>query len=280
MVLEASAGLCEDVERLKERLVKHARVEEAAIKKIKDLEQVVVKRDELQVDYEVVVRKMDCLMIENERLKARIEEERHKKIEKIASIDLEAKIHDLEEQLESLREESLEDRKKLMEKCRREERLQSSLEACEADLYAETSTVKQLRERLKAEQSLRLDAESSLQELTVKKFMTPHSFVGDSLTPISHSDGSVLRQAESGRDVIPFDTLPHKVCVGHFVSEYFLDIFFFFRLPGKVIRQWLHCNCLREGFPSFKRLPLVSIRQFLHASFLLCLPFRYASHES
>lgn len=76
MAVELNVGLCEDVERLRERLVKHARVEEAALKKIKELEHAAAKVENQQVDLEVAYRRVESLLNENEALKARLESSR------------------------------------------------------------------------------------------------------------------------------------------------------------------------------------------------------------
>lgn len=64
-----------------------------------------------------------------------------------------------------MEEQSSAEKKILIEKCRREERLKETLDARELELRQEMEAVKEAQEKLKKERALRLAAEARLQEL-------------------------------------------------------------------------------------------------------------------
>jgi len=73
MALEAGTNICEDIERLRDRIMKLSRMQEGVVKKMKEFEMIAAKSDELRLDHEGAMQKLYELLSENEALKSKLE---------------------------------------------------------------------------------------------------------------------------------------------------------------------------------------------------------------
>ncbi|XP_067648433.1 227 kDa spindle- and centromere-associated protein isoform X9 [Eurosta solidaginis] len=165
----------EGVQRIADKVAKHTRVEEAAIKRIRDLEmQVTQMRDacvELQHERDSL---QDRMSEQNQRistLQSRLEEQRKlaMELQRAGSTDFNVRIHDLQTEVHNLREtlsvrdkkiatmkQQLEKSKEAMDRLEAELAVQhqpdrSVVERLEAELKQKNSTIQLLKEKIKNE---------------------------------------------------------------------------------------------------------------------------------
>ncbi|XP_054734363.1 golgin subfamily A member 4 isoform X5 [Anastrepha obliqua] len=147
----------EGVQRIADKVAKHTRVEEAAVKRIRDLEmQVTQMRDvcvELQQDRESLQQRM-CE--QNQRistLQSRLEEQRKRAIEleRAGSIDLSVRVHDLQNEIHNL-QETLSVRDKQIATMKQQlEKSKVAIDRLEAELAVEQQPDRSIMERLEVE---------------------------------------------------------------------------------------------------------------------------------
>ncbi|XP_067648426.1 centrosome-associated protein CEP250 isoform X3 [Eurosta solidaginis] len=162
----------EGVQRIADKVAKHTRVEEAAIKRIRDLEmQVTQMRDACVHERDSL---QDRMSEQNQRistLQSRLEEQRKlaMELQRAGSTDFNVRIHDLQTEVHNLREtlsvrdkkiatmkQQLEKSKEAMDRLEAELAVQhqpdrSVVERLEAELKQKNSTIQLLKEKIKNE---------------------------------------------------------------------------------------------------------------------------------
>ncbi|XP_053954601.1 pericentrin isoform X2 [Anastrepha ludens] len=144
----------EGVQRIADKVAKHTRVEEAAVKRIRDLEmQVTQMRDVCVQDRESLQQRM-CE--QNQRistLQSRLEEQRKRAIEleRAGSIDLSVRVHDLQNEIHNL-QETLSVRDKQIATMKQQlEKSKVAIDRLEAELAVEQQPDRSIMERLEVE---------------------------------------------------------------------------------------------------------------------------------
>ncbi|XP_055383678.1 golgin subfamily A member 4 isoform X7 [Condylostylus longicornis] len=165
----------EEIELIFERLAKHTRVEEAVIKRIKDLEMHVnitkTSLAELQHERDVLQEKMSEQMVRISSLQSKLDEQKRRAedLQRIGSSDLNIRIHDLQNDLQNLTEtlsardkqilnlkNHLEQSKNIIDRQEAELAMginsdRSQLEKLENELKQKNEENKKLREKIKSE---------------------------------------------------------------------------------------------------------------------------------
>ncbi|XP_011188348.1 A-kinase anchor protein 9 isoform X3 [Zeugodacus cucurbitae] len=165
----------EGVQRIADKVAKHTRVEEAAVKRIRDLEmQVTQMRDacvELQHDRETLQERMSEQNQRISTLQSRLEEQRKRAMElqRAGSVDFNVRIHDLQTEVHNLREtvsvrdkqiatmkQQLEKSKLAMDRLEAELAVEhqpdrSAVERLETELKQKNSAIQLLKEKIKNE---------------------------------------------------------------------------------------------------------------------------------
>uniref|UniRef100_A0A0K8V8Y3 Pericentrin n=1 Tax=Bactrocera latifrons TaxID=174628 RepID=A0A0K8V8Y3_BACLA len=160
----------EGVQRIADKVAKHTRVEEAAIKRIRDLEmQVTQMRDacvELQHDREAL---QDRMSEQNQRistLQSRLEEQRKRAMElqRAGSTDFNVRIHDLQTEVQNLRETVSVRDKQIVTMKQQLEKSKVAIDRLEAELAVEHQPDRSVVERLEAELKQKNSAIQMLKE--------------------------------------------------------------------------------------------------------------------
>nr|XP_036226737.1 golgin subfamily A member 4 isoform X3 [Bactrocera oleae] len=160
----------EGVQRIADKVAKHTRVEEAAIKRIRDLEmQVTQMRDacvELQHDREAL---QDRMSEQNQRistLQSRLEEQRKRAMElqRAGSTDFNVRIHDLQTEVHNLREIVSVRDKQIATMKQQLEKSKVAIDRLEAELAVEQQPDRSVVERLETELKLKNSAIQMLKE--------------------------------------------------------------------------------------------------------------------
>ncbi|XP_039965487.1 centromere-associated protein E isoform X8 [Bactrocera tryoni] len=160
----------EGVQRIADKVAKHTRVEEAAVKRIRDLEmQVTQMRDacvELQHDREAL---QDRMSEQNQRistLQSRLEEQRKRAMElqRAGSTDFNVRIHDLQTEVQNLRETVSVRDKQIVTMKQQLEKSKVAIDRLEAELAVEHQPDRSVVERLEAELKQKNSAIQMLKE--------------------------------------------------------------------------------------------------------------------
>ncbi|XP_055853886.1 pericentrin isoform X5 [Episyrphus balteatus] len=165
----------EGLQRVLEKLSKHTRMEEAAVKRIRDLEMqmsnIRINCVELQHERDSLQEKMSEQMQRISALQSRLEEQRHRaeELQRQGSSDLNIRIHDLQNEVLNLKEtlgtrdKQVANLKNHLDKSKAAiDRLEAELavgshsdrslvEKLEAELKAKNSDIQQLKEKIKSQ---------------------------------------------------------------------------------------------------------------------------------
>ncbi|XP_036325594.1 golgin subfamily A member 4 isoform X3 [Rhagoletis pomonella] len=147
----------EGVQRIADRVAKHTRVEEAAVKRIRDLEmQVTQIRDscvELQHERDSLQERMSEQKQRISTLQSRLEEQRKRAMElqRVGSADLNVRIHDLQTEIQNLRETLSVRDKQIATMKQQLEKSKVAIDRLEAELAVEHQPDRSIVERLEAE---------------------------------------------------------------------------------------------------------------------------------
>lgn len=164
----------EEIERINEKLVRHNRAEEVALKSIRDLEmQARSSRktlEEIQGERDALLERVDFYLQENSSLKARLDEQRCNAgvLQRQLSADLELQIRRLETDTEKLNEMCAQKDKQLRDLSSILEQTTKSLKIRDNEASNKSKEENLLITTLKTDLQIALDERSKLEE-TVKK---------------------------------------------------------------------------------------------------------------
>ncbi|XP_059216948.1 golgin subfamily A member 4 isoform X9 [Stomoxys calcitrans] len=151
----------EGVQRVVDKLSKHSRVEEAAVKRIRDLEMQVNQMRtacvELQYERESLQERMSEQTQRISALQSRLEEQRQRaeELQRANTSDLNIRIHDLQNELQTVRE-TLSNRDKQIATMKQQlEKSKTAIDRLEAELAVEHQPDRSAIERLESELKLK-----------------------------------------------------------------------------------------------------------------------------
>ncbi|KAL0275248.1 UNVERIFIED_CONTAM: hypothetical protein PYX00_003164 [Menopon gallinae] len=173
----------EEMDRIQEKLARHTRAEEVAIKTVRDL-QLQLKNnrkafEEVQIERDVLLERADTYLQENSRLKVRLDEQRCNAgiIQKQLSADLESQIKRLEYDIEKLNELCIQKDKQIRDMNIILEQTTKSLKLREAEALNKSNEENEIITNLKTELFNALEEKRKLEETVAKMKESLHGTV-------------------------------------------------------------------------------------------------------
>lgn len=169
--MQEKVGLpLEEIDRIQEKLVRHTRAEEVAIKTVRDLQMQLKNNkkafDEVQIERDVLLERADTYLQENSRLKVRLDEQRCNAgiIQKQLNADLESQIKRLEYDIEKLNELCVQKDKQIRDMNHVLQQTTKSLKIREAEVLNKSNEENEIIKNLKTDLINALEEKRKLEE--------------------------------------------------------------------------------------------------------------------